>query len=320
MMDLSDDFGRKFKTLRVSLINTCNLGCVYCTCGTEDIKENHLLTKEYGLSVTELSAIISQLHNALNLETVRFTGGEPLLYKDLPQIVRSVKKLGINNLKLTTNGLLLENLAENLAEAGIKSINVSLDAIDEDVFYKVSRRSGIHRILNGIDKAISCGIEVKLNSVVMKNLNENQVLPLLDFAFERGLKIRFLEIMAMGHLFGRADEHFFSQDEMLSLINSRYQFTRMLRDDSSTANYWQTSEGNVFGIVANESEPFCGDCNRLRLDSLGNIYGCLSSNFPISAKNIASEKELAEKLQIAMWQKQAVKFTGSSLSMLNIGG
>lgn len=320
MMELNDDLGRKFKTLRVSLINTCNLGCVYCTCGTEDVKENHLLTKEYGLSVAELSGIISRLHNALELETVRFTGGEPLLYKDLVQIVDSVKKLGIHNLKLTTNGLLLENMAESLAEAGISSINVSLDAIDEDIFYKVSRRSGIHRILNGIDKAIACGIDVKLNSVVMKNLNKNQVLPLLNFAFSRGLKIRFLEIMAMGHLFGKADEHFFSQDEILSLISTRYQYDRMVRDNSATANYWKTNDGHVFGIVANESEPFCGDCNRLRLDSFGNIYGCLSSNFPISAKNIQTNKEMQEKLQAAMWQKQALKFTGSSLSMLNIGG
>jgi len=319
-MELRDDFGRKFKTLRVSLINTCNLGCVYCTCGTEDLKENHQLTKEQGLSVDELTAIIAQLHTALELETVRFTGGEPLLYKDVVKIVKSVKQLGISNLKLTTNGLLLENIAADLAAAGINSINVSLDAIDEDIFYKISRRSGIHRILNGIDKAVACGIDVKINSVVMKGLNECQILPLLDFAFERNLKIRFLEIMAMGHLFGQADKHFFSQDEILERIHTKYQFSRLFRTSSSTANYWQTDAGNVFGIVANESEPFCGDCNRLRLDSLGNIYGCLSSNFPISAKNITTEEELTDKLQMAMWQKQAVKFTGSNLSMLNIGG
>lgn len=320
MVELRDDFGRKFKTLRVSLINTCNLGCVYCTCGTEDLKENYLLTQEKGISADSLSAIISQLHHALQLETIRFTGGEPLLYKDLLKIVSSVKQLGINDLKITTNGLLLENIAQDLASAGITSMNVSLDAIDEDIFYKVSRRSGIHRILRGIDKAIESGIDVKINSVVMKGLNEDQVLPLLDFAFSRNLRIRFLEIMAMGHLFGQSDKHFFSQNEILSLINTRYEFTRLLRKNSSTANYWQTEEGHVFGIVANESEPFCGDCNRLRLDSMGNIYGCLSSNFPISVRDVQKEEELTERLQVAMSQKQTVKFTGSSLSMLNIGG
>ena len=320
MMELNDDFGRRFKTLRVSLINTCNLGCVYCTCGTEDIKENHLLTKEKGLSVEQLTSIISTLHTNLQLETIRFTGGEPLLYKDLIKIVRSVKQLGIDNLKITTNGVLLESIASELADAGITSMNVSLDAIDEDVFYKISRRSGIDRILNGIDKAISSGIDVKINSVVMRGLNENQVLPLLDFAFSRNLRIRFLEIMAMGHLFGNADEHFFSQEEILLLIGTKYNFTRLLRGQSSTANYWQTDGGNAFGIVANETEPFCGDCNRLRLDSLGNIYGCLSSNFPISMINVQSQEELTVKLQMAMWQKQSVKFTGSNLSMLNIGG
>ncbi len=315
-----DEFGRKFKTLRVSLINTCNLGCVYCTCGTEDLKSNHLLTKEQGLNVAELAEIISRLHNALDLETIRFTGGEPLLYKGLCEIVSSSKAIGVKNLKLTTNGLLLENIAADLASAGITSMNVSLDAIDEDIFYKVSRRSGIHRILKGIDKAVECGIDVKINSVIMRHVNESQILPLLDFAFERNIKLRFLEIMAMGHLFGQADKHFISQEEMLDIISTQYNFNRLHRTPSATANYWETSEGKVFGIIANESEPFCGDCNRLRLDSLGNIYGCLSSNHPISIKGTKDKTQLFESLQQAMAQKQAVKFAGSNLSMLNIGG
>ncbi|WP_207425551.1 GTP 3',8-cyclase MoaA [Pedobacter sp. SYSU D00535] len=320
MRELRDEFGRRFKTLRVSLINTCNLGCVYCTCGTEDLKENHILRQELGLTPEELSSVIKQLHQMLDLETVRFTGGEPLLYKNLAKIIRQVRELGIQDLKLTTNGLLLEQQAAELKEAGLRSVNVSLDAIDEDIFYKVSRRSGIDRILNGIEAAIGVGIEVKINSVIMKGLNESQLLPLLDFAFQRNIKIRFLEIMAMGHLHGQADQYFFSQEEMLERIGTQYSFSRLLRKHASTANYWQTTEGQIFGVVANESEPFCGDCNRLRLDSLGNIYGCLSSNHPISVRSILSEDQLAEKLQQALKQKQSLKFTGSSLSMLTIGG
>ena len=319
-MDLRDEFGRTFKTLRVSLINTCNLGCIYCTCGKEELAENAKSTKEKGLSVEELVTIIAQLHQKLNLEVVRFTGGEPLLYRNLDQIVGAVRDLGIRSLKLTTNGLLLENQASELKKAGITSINVSLDAIDEDVFYKVSRRSGINRILNGIEKALDSGIDVKINSVIMKNQNSDQIIPLLNFAFERNIKIRFLEIMSMGHLFGKADDFFFSQDEILAVIKEKYKFKKLQRTHSSTANYWQTEPGGIFGIVANETEPFCGDCNRLRLDSMGNIYGCLSSNHPISLKNTNSDFELEEKLNIALKQKQTLRFTGSNLSMLNIGG
>ena len=320
MEGLKDEFGRRFKTLRVSLINTCNLGCVYCTCGTEDIKENLNLTKVEGISSSELSAIITKLHGLLKLDTVRFTGGEPLLYRQLPEVVKATRLLGIDNLKLTTNGLLLEDQAAALAKAGLRSINVSLDAIDEDLFYRVSRRHGINRILRGIDAAINQGIDVKLNTVIMRGLNETQIIPLFNFALGRNIKIRFLEIMAMGHLFGKADEHFFPQEEILSVIREHYDFKRLDRRPSSTANYWQTTSGYTFGIVANESEPFCGDCDRLRLDSLGNIYGCLSSNNPVPVNHISDDAELVECLQAAMSQKQSLKFTGSSLSMLNIGG
>jgi GTP 3',8-cyclase len=319
MVEVSDKYGRTFKTLRVSLINTCNLGCVYCTYGNEEAKENYQSSKDKSLTLNELSSSIQQLNELLQLETIRFTGGEPLLYKELPQLIRAVNSFGIADLKLTTNALLLEGLAKDLKAAGLRSINVSLDAYDEDIFYKMSRRSGVHRIHAGIDAALKAGLEVKINSVIMRGLNESQIMPLFNFASSKGITIRFLEIMAMGHLHGKADEFFFSQKEILDTISNFHQFKRLDRKHSSTANYWQTEQGYTFGIVANESEPFCGDCNRLRLDSYGNIYGCLSSNHPISIKNISNES-LIKKLHEALSQKQAVRFAGSELSMMHIGG
>ena len=319
MVGIKDTYGRSFKTLRVSLINTCNLGCIYCTFGNEEIRENHQESKEKALSNTELVKSITQLHEVLDLETIRFTGGEPLLYKELPQLVKSVKSAGISNLKITTNGLLLEDQAKPLKDAGITELNVSLDAIDEDVFYKVSRRSGLNRILRGIDASVTQGIKVKLNSVIMRGINDSQIMPLLNYAFSKGITIRFLEIMAMGHLFGNSNNQFFSQEEILSLIGEHYKFNKLTRTSSSTANYWQTEDKNKFGIVANETEPFCSDCNRLRLDSYGNIYGCLSSNHPISIQNL-NNAELVIRLKQALQQKQVLKFTGSELSMMHIGG
>jgi cyclic pyranopterin phosphate synthase len=211
-------------------------------------------------------------------------------------------------------------MALQLKQAGMQSINVSLDAIDEDIFFLISKRNNVTRILNGIEAAMAAGIQVKINTVLMKGINESQLLPLLDFAFSRKIPIRFLEVMAMGHLHRQSKNYLVSQTEMLEKISERFMFFPLKRSAASTSNYWQTDEGNIFGIIANESEPFCHDCNRLRLDSSGNIYGCLSSNRPISLLGINDEVQIGKKLQEALLQKQSVKFTGSELSMMHIGG
>lgn len=320
MAEIRDESGRTFKTLRVSLLNSCNLACVYCSCGNEESKQNHASGKDKTLSVTGLLTLIKQLHERLNLTTIRFTGGEPLLYKPLPELVEGVRALGIKDLKLTTNGLLLERLTPALKSAGISSINISLDAIDPLIFFKMSRRHDLERTLKGIAAAKAQGMEVKINSVIMKGINQTQIMPLFNFAMERNIPIRFLEIMSMGHLYGNADGYFFSRQDMLQIISQHYDFEPLPRKRSSTANYWQTKDGYQFGIVANESQPFCSDCDRLRLDSQGNIYGCLSSNHPINMKESATIQQMEGKLQEALAQKQSFKFTGSNLSMLHIGG
>ena len=318
MAALEDVHGREFKKLRISLINSCNLGCVYCTTGSEDAALQPPAKSVY--PVDQLLSKVAQLHQQLNLKAIRLTGGEPLLYHDLIPIIEGIDKLGVEEISITTNGFLLSRMAAQLSDAGLKSANISLDAIDEDMFFKISKRKGVHKVLSGIEEAIQHGIKVKINSVIMNGLNDNQIFPLLDYAFERGLPIRFLEVMAMGHLHHKAQDYLYKQDDLLRLIASRYDFVKLSRNTSSTANYWRTSGGNIFGIIANESEPFCGDCDRLRLDSQGNIFGCLSSNTPISIKEVSDAEILQSKLQLAMSQKQEVKFTGSELSMLEIGG
>jgi cyclic pyranopterin phosphate synthase len=286
--------------------------------GEDEVKENN--NHQHPVSAETLLQQIQQLHSVLNLETIRLTGGEPLLYHELVALIKGVKQTGIPKIKLTTNGFLLERLAVPMKEAGLQSINVSLDAVDEDIFFLMSKRTDVKRILNGIDAAIAAGLQVKINAVIMKGINENQIIPLLDFAFERNISIRFLEIMAMGYLHDTAEKYLFTQEEIIAAISQKYSYKKTERSIASTANYWQTTDGKTFGIIANESEPFCHDCNRLRLDSNGNIYGCLSSNHPISLNCDDNATSLISKLQQAMNQKQAVKFTGSDLSMLHIGG
>jgi cyclic pyranopterin phosphate synthase len=333
---INDIYGRTFRTLRVSLLNHCNLGCVYCVAEGDDSAtvtgrataslgspaagEERAAAVHTALSVPALLAIIERLHGQLGLSTIRLTGGEPLLYRGLVELIAGIRGIGIPDIKLTTNGFLLERLAAPMKAAGMDSINVSLDAVDEEVFFRMSRRRGSGRIIRGIDAAREAGLEVKINTVVMRGLNDTEILPLLVLAFSRDLRIRFLEVMAMGHLYETADKYLFSQKDILSVIAGSHRFTPLGRTGSATANYWQTESGHVFGIIANESEPFCRDCDRLRLDSEGNIYGCLSSNHPIPLDREETEGEWHSKLQEALAQKQALKFTGSELSMLHIGG
>lgn len=317
MVGLQDKYGRAFKTLRVSLLSTCNLGCIYCTMGSEDeIAFDH----RPQTTADDFVKIIAGLHSQLNLKTIRLTGGEPLLYRELEAVIQGIKAIGINDVRMTSNGFLLERMALKLKQAGLRSVNVSLDAMDEDSFFKMTRRKQLQRTLKGIEAAIAAGLEVKINAVIMRGQNDDQILPLLEYAFAHNIPIRFLEIMAMGHLFGHSEEHLFTQQDILDTIAARYNFIRLPRKASSTANYWQTEQGGVFGVIGNESEPFCSDCNRLRLDAEGNIYGCLSDNHPIAISGNESEFELTEKLQQAMQQKQSVHFVGSELSMMHIGG
>lgn len=314
---LNDPYGRKFKTLRVSLLNTCNLNCFYCTMGSEEeVNFDHRPQK----SAAFFSEIISRLHKQLDLETIRLTGGEPLLYRELPMLIRSLKAIGIPKISMTSNGYLLARQAAALKAAGLQSINVSLDAVNEAAFYKMTKRRHLGRVLNGIDVALDSGIQVKLNAVIMKGMNEDEIVPLVDYAFGKNIPVRFLEVMAMGHLHQEPGKYLFPQQQLLDVIAVKYDFKRLPRTASATANYWQTSTGNTFGIIANNSEPFCQDCSRLRLDAEGNMYGCLSTNHPIAMNAADNDYILQEKLQMAMDQKQLHHFTGSKLSMLSIGG
>lgn len=315
MGELRDVYGRTFKTLRVSLLSACNLGCVYCTLG-----EGTVNIKKAQVPVASFLGYISKLHQELGLETIRLTGGEPLLYQELPALVKGIRELGIEDIKLTTNGFLLERLALPLKEAGLQSVNVSLDAAEEAVFYQMSKRRGLQKVLSGIDAAQEAGLRVKINTVIMRDLNENQILPLAQYAFSKNIQIRFLEVMAMGHLHHQAEQYLYTQEEVLTTLAAAYTFAPEGREPSATSAYWRTSEGYRFGMIANESAPFCGDCNRLRLDAQGNIYGCLSSNNPVSIRNTESGESLRARLQEALQQKQEVKFKGSELSMLEIGG
>ena len=324
MIKLEDNLGRRFEKLRISLLNTCNFSCVYCVSedfGKIAVKAMPKSTSDQPLSPEEFTRLIEAVHRLTGLKSIRLTGGEPLLYIDLIPLINHIQKIGISDIRLTTNAYYLKEMAGKLFDAGVKSVNISVDAIDQEIFNKISRHSNTSRVFQGIETAVKAGMNVKLNAVIMRGKNDSQIIPLLDYATNLGVKIRYLELMKMGHLYHSENNLFFSEKEMLSSIQEKYSIEKIQREQAETAHYWRTSGGGIFGIIANESTPFCHDCNRLRMDSNGYFYGCLSNSHGEKlSPYIHDDFLLTEKLRGLLRLKQPVKFHGSELSMRNIGG
>lgn len=272
------------------------------------------------LEVDELAEIVKELHQTLNLNTIRLTGGEPTLFPKLTILIEKIADLGIP-VKMTTNAFHAEKISKNLSDAGLKAVNISLDALNEEVFQKISKRKNLQKVLNNIEDYLASGIETKLNSVIVNGVNSCEIIPLLEYAQKLNVPIRFLELMKMGHLFSSGhDQYFISENDILQIIKSKYNFIKNIREAHATAHYFTLDNGYKFGLISNESEPFCDDCDRLRLDIYGNIYGCLSSNTPINIAKLQKSSALDDALENALLQKQKQKFSGSTLSMMAIGG
>ena len=287
---IEDSLGRTFKKLRLSLNSICNFACTYCV-SEEDVYSPRKAHTGKSLSAKEFAILVSKLHSHLKLKEVRLTG------------------------------YLLSKLARDLKLAGLDSMNISLDAVNPEVFSKMSRGKKIEKTLEGIFAVKENEIPFKLNATIMKGYNEQEILSLLEFSGKLGVTVRYLELMKMGHLSGKTPEEIFTEKEILDSISKDYSFKELPREKSSTAKYWITKEGYQFGIIANESSPFCGDCNRLRLDSQGSVYGCLSSNHAFSIREaVHSEIPLEPILYQALLKKQDYQFSGSSLGMMSIGG
>jgi GTP 3',8-cyclase len=210
---------------------------------------------------------------------VRLTGGEPLLRKDLPGLVRLLKGAGSPAIALTTNGVLLPQLAGPLADAGLERLTVSLDALDEAVFRRVTDADyGASQVLAGIDAAVSAGFtRLKVNSVVRRGLNEDEILPLARRFHGTGHQLRFIEYMDVGSTNGWSDRDVVSADEIVALIDSELPLEPVGRDNRSdvAARYRYRDGGGEIGVIASVTKPFCGDCSRLRLSADGQLFTCL---------------------------------------------
>ncbi|TGL40343.1 radical SAM protein [Leptospira perdikensis] len=308
---------RKFEVLRVSILSHCSFACVYCAPKNKPDRTD-FYPKIHYLNPELLESKIRLLTSHIQLKEVHLTGGEPTLHKDLVLLIQKLKEISIDEIAITSNGFFEDGLIQKMKLAGLTRMNFSLDSFSQSGFERLSdRKLPVERLLKRILEAKTFGLDVKVNCTVLKGFNESEILNLLQWAGENEIPIRFLEFMKMGPLQEEHSNCFYSAEEIRETIHSQYNFRPYPTAPDSTATYHITDEGFIFGIIANHTEPFCEGCNRLRMDSLGRIYGCLSDQTSFDLPSEPSDVPFV--LEQAMETKKT-QFTGSELSMKFIGG
>lgn len=319
-----DRQGRRFRNLRVSLTAACNYACTYCV---PDGKR--LVAAQDELSAEAMTRAVGYLIEAAGIERLRITGGEPLVSPKLEAFLAGVSVLGLDDIALTTNGQLLARKLPLLVNAGIRRLNVSLDTLDADAFRGISRGGDLASVLGGMQLASEAGMKIKVNMVPLRGRNLDQVLPLLDYCLARGYELRFIELMRMGHL---ASDHnaflqqFVSLEQLLQLIGEQHEYAQADAPVDATALRYRVPGQGYFGVIANESVPFCRTCSRLRLSSTGWLHGCLSSSNRHFIGDLLDKPRhqalpaLQGVLMKALGDKQAVAFSGGATVMKIIGG
>jgi cyclic pyranopterin phosphate synthase len=307
MAPLDDSFGRRHTYLRISLTERCNLRCTYCMPaeGVELKPRTHLLTYEEILRLARLFA-------GLGVNKIRLTGGEPLIRKDVDALVAELGRIpGIRTLAITTNGLLLDRHLPLLAAGGLNLINISLDTLREDRFRTITRRPGLDQVLGAIDLALAADIgPVKVNCVVMKGVNEDELVDFVSFTRDRAVDVRFIEYMPFGGN-GWNDGDFLPYADMLAIIRQAFpDFTPVDLDARETAKLWEVPgfAGRV-GFITSMSRNFCGGCNRLRLTADGSLKVCLFGTAELNLRDLmrdgATDPALTEAIRDALSRKKA---------------
>lgn len=325
---LFDSYNRIHDYLRISLTDNCNFRCTYCM-PEEKIQclpSSRLMQKD------EIIAL-ANIFTGLGIRKIRLTGGEPLLRKDFPDIYAELSRLPVT-LTLTTNGFWLDRYIELFKNSGLKSLNISIDTLDREKFFTITRRDHLDTVWRNIQMMIDQGFDVKLNTVLMKNVNENEIHDFIDLTRRLPLHVRFIEFMPFDKN-GWDKEKVVSIDDVLPGIYEKYHVTKLLDEKHDTAKKFKVS-GYVgtFAFITTMSQPFCGDCNRLRLTADGKIKNCLFGKEELDLLTALRNGEDVESLiRLSVQRKHAMmggQFQGSYLdtdaanvhnrSMIKIGG
>ena len=298
-----DKLNRKIDYLRISVIDRCNLRCVYCMPeeGIESIPHDEILTYDEILRICE---IVSEL----GIRKIKITGGEPLVRKDIVNLIRDIKNIDkIEQVTLTTNGILLHEMLDDLYDAGIDAINISLDTLNKDNFKKITRRDGLEKVLMSIDKAYDLGIRVKINCLAIRDFNLRELVEIASFAKDREIDVRFIELMpnGCGKKYNQIDN-----DEILSILESRFgtfEIVTEKRGNGPAKYYRNQNMKGCIGFISAISHEFCESCNRIRLTSSGFLKLCLHYNKGIDLKepirNGISDEDLKKLIHDTIWNK-----------------
>ena len=327
---LIDSLGRLHTNLRISVTDRCNIRCFYCM-PQENIRfkpRNEILTFEEIERFARVAA-------GLGVNKLRITGGEPLIRADLPALVGKLVAIGgITDVALTTNGILLGDQAASLKEAGLQRLNISLDTLDEQTFRRIARRNDLQRVLDGIAAARQAGFSnIRLNAVAIRDVNESDIVSLGQFAREHKLELRFIEFMPLDAEDNWSQESVLSGEEIRRQLEAR--FCDLLpverTDRSQPAVDYEFADGiGRIGFINPVSQPFCGDCNRLRITAEGQIRNCLFSTEEWDARGIlrggGSDQELVQLLRDCVQAKKpghgidSPDFIKPDRAMYQIGG
>ncbi|MCH2183336.1 MAG: GTP 3',8-cyclase MoaA [Mariniblastus sp.] len=272
-----DRFGRAHTALRISVTDRCNIRCFYCM---PDESIRFLPSREI-LSFEEITSLVGILAG-MGIRKLRVTGGEPLVRSQLHKLIEKLVAIpGIVDVALTTNGILLEEQAQSLRDAGLHRLNISLDTLREEVFQRITRRSGLDRVLRGIERARQVGFDkIRLNAIAMSGLTETEVIPLAEFARQQGLELRFIEFMPLDAEQAWQPVKVLSGSDIRQMIEQRFGPLEPVEsaDPSQPArNFAYADGGGQVGLINPVTEPFCDACNRLRLTAEGKLRNCLFS-------------------------------------------
>jgi len=303
---LTDTFGRRHADLRVSLTDKCSLRCVYCmpSEGVPPRPASGLLT------AAEIGRVVG-VAVGMGITRVRLTGGEPLLHPDVVGIVAAIAALpNPPELSMTTCGVGLDDLAQPLADAGLQRVNVSLDTVDGAAYRAITRRGDLDRVLDGLAAAQAAGLSpVKLNAVLMRGLNDTGAVGLLDFALDHGYELRFIEQMPLdgGHIWRRAT--MVTADEILAALQAAHDLTPLPHDNAPAVRWLVDGGPGTVGIIAAVTEPFCANCERLRLTADGQLRSCLFATTECDLRTPlragAGDDELADIISVCVKSKAA---------------
>ncbi|MDQ3874211.1 MAG: GTP 3',8-cyclase MoaA [Actinomycetota bacterium] len=329
MEPLLDSWGREIKSLRVSVTDKCNFRCRYCMPaeGLEWLPRDEVLSFEEMVRLVRVMA-------AMGLTEVRLTGGEPLVRRDMPELVRMLAAVpGVDDLSLTTNGVLLDRLARPLVEAGLRRVNVSLDSLSHVRFAEITRRDALDRVLAGLAEAERYPElrPIKINCVAIRGFTESEVPALAELARRKPYVVRFIEFMPLDADGAWRDDEVLTGAEIRELIEERWPLVEVPAKPSSTARRFRFADGaGEVGFVNPVSEPFCSSCDRIRLTADGQLRTCLFSrrewDLKAPLREGASDEELERLIRWAVAHKELKHrinepgFVRASRSMSQIGG